>query len=534
MRHKKRQRNRLITSILASMVALSAVSQTAGGRPQLVVEIMIDQLRSDYIELLQNHFGENGFKLLVQNGACFENVDFNIDNLDIVSSTAMFVTGAYPRINGLSSAKVYDVQKRISKKILCDPDKLGNFTSEKLSPQALQVSTVSDELKMNGGGLGYVYSIAPDAQQAIILAGHAGNGAYWINDVNGKWSTTTYYADVPQFITNRNYKMPLSTRIDTMSWSPMMDLTDYPGIPALKKYYPFKYIFPSSRKDRYERYKKSALVNEEVTSVALDFLKSLNMGRRGEMDMLNIAYTLSSYSSDAGYGSVELQDKYLRLDKQLGRLFDAIDRSVGLKNTLVVVSSTGYFEDDTPVDAKYNIPSGVFTPSKAKSLLNLYLMAVYGNAQWVDDYNDKCFYLNRKLINERNINLKEIRKNASDFLRRMSGVVESYSIDEIIDNPVGMKAQRMQNGVVAGHSGDIIVEIMPGWTILASDNHTHVQKEKYVRSCAISSPVYFLHPSIKAQKINTPVDATILAPTVSRLLRIRSPNAATEKPYVFE
>ena len=258
------------------------------------------------------------------------------------------------------------------------------------------------------------------------------------------------------------------------------------------------------------------------------------MGCRGETDMLNIAYSLSPYSDEAGNGSVELQDKYLRLDKQLERLFDAIDNRVGLKNTLIVVSSTGYFEDNASVDPKYNIPTGEFSLSKAKSLLNLYLMAVYGNAQWVDDYKDESFYLNHKLIKEKNINLKEIRKNASDFLRRMSGVANSYSLDEIIDNPTGAIAQRMHNGLVTGHVGDVMIKILPGWTIVINDNNTQAKKEKYVRSSVISSPTYILHPSIKAQKINAPVDATILAPTVSRLLRIRSPNAAMEKPYIFE
>ena len=515
------------------MVAISAMSQANGERPKLVVEIMIDQLRSDYIELLQNHLGENGFKRLTRDGACFENVNFNIDNIDIVSSTAMLVTGTYPRINGLSGAQVYDAQKRIAQNILADPSKMGNFTNEKLSPKALNVSTVSDELKINGGGLGYVYSVAPDAQQAIILAGHAGNGAFWINDVNGKWSTTTFYTDVPQFISNRNYKTPLSSRIDTMSWSPIMDLAKYPDIPSHKKYYPFKYIFPASRKDRYENYKRSALVNEEVTTVALDFLKTLNMGKRGETDMLNIAYSLAPYSNEAGEGSVELQDKYLRLDRQLGRLLDAIDSNVGLQNTLVVVSSTGYFEDNTPVDEKYNIPTGVFTPSKAKSLLNLYLMAVYGNAQWVSDYHNECFYLDRKLIKEKNINLQEIRKSASDFLRRMSGVTEAYSIDEIIDNPTGATAQRMRNSLVPSHVGDILIKIMPGWSVASNDN-TQPQKVKHVRAQVVSTPVYILHPAVKAQKINTLIDATLLAPTVSRLLRIRSPNAASEKPYILE
>lgn len=530
----KRHSNRLITSILASMVAVSALSQANGSRPQLVVEIVIDQLRNDYIELLQNHFGESGFKRLTENGVCFENVDFNIDNLDIASSTAMLVTGTYPRINGITAKQVYDVKKRISQNILADPGRLGNFTSEKLSPMALRVSTVSDELKINSSGLGYVYSIAPDAQQAILLAGHAGNGAFWINDLNGKWATSTYYTDVPQVINTRNYKTPLTVRIDTMTWSPMMKLSEYPDIPAHKKYYPFKYIFPASRKDRYANYKKSALVNEEVTSVALDFLKSLDMGKRGETDMLNIGYSLSSFDKNGGEGSVELQDKYIRLDNQLGRLFNAIDSSVGLQNTLIVVASTGYFEYSDTIDSKYNIPSGVFNPVKAKSLLNLYLMAVYGNAQWVDDYQEECFYLNRKLIKEKNLDLKEVRKNASDFLRRMSGVAETYSVDEILDNPSGESAIRIKNGLIAEHTGDVLVKIVPSWKIVENTGAFKTQKVKQVRANVTSTPIYILHPSLKAQKVVTPIDATLLAPTVSRLMRIRSPNAADKKPYIFE
>ena len=532
MRQNKKQRNRLITSILSTMVALSAMSQATGERPQLVVEIMIDQLRSDYIELLQNHFGETGFKRLVNNGACFDNVDFNIDNVDLVSSTAMLVTGAYPRINGLSGAKVYDAQKRIANNILTDPDKLGNFTSETLSPKALKVSTISDELKINGNGLGLVYSIAPDAQQAIVLAGHAGNGAFWINDVNGKWSTTTFYTDVPAAITNRNYKMSLGARMDTMSWVPMMDLSKYPDIPAHKKYYPFRYVYPSARNDRYTTFKKSALVNEEVTSVALDFLNTLNMGCRGETDMLNLAYTVAPYNDDCGHGSVEMQDLYLRLDKQLGRLFAAIDYKVGLQNTMIVVSSTGYFDDNSKVEEKYKLPVGVFTPSKAKSLLNLYLMAVYGNAQWVADYYDYSFYLNQKIVKDKGLDIKEVRRKSAEFLRRMSGVSEAFSLDDIIDSPKGV-SERIHNGLVPGYAGDVFIEIMPGWSVMENEN-TPSQRIKQVRANVVSTPIYILHPSVKAQRISTPIDATLLAPTVSRLLRIRSPNAANEKPYILE
>ena len=529
----KRHSSRLITSILASMVAISAMSQTSGERPQLVIQIMVDQLRADYLDLLKSYLGENGFKRLAREGACFENVDFNINEVDLVSSTAMVVTGTYPRINGISGELVYNLQKKSAQKILIDPSKMGNFTNEYLSPKALKTSTVSDELKIHSDGLGYVYSIAPDAQQAIILAGHAGNGAFWINDVNGKWSTSTYYTDVPQAITHRNYKNALSSRIDTMSWSPMMDLAKYPDIPSHKKYYPFKYIFPASRTDRYANYKRTALVNEEVTSLALEFLQSLKMGTRGETDMLNIAYTLSPYSDNAGAGSVEIFDKYLRLDRQLGRLLDAIDSHIGLDKTLVVLASTGYFSENTPINEKFNIPTGVFSPSRAKSLLNLYLMAMYGNAQWVENYNNEYFYLNQKLIKEKGLSLKEVRNNASGFLRRMSGIDEAYSVDEIIDGTSKDYATKIYNGLIDSHVGDVIIKVMPGWSIAENEDST-TPRYKHIRTSAISAPAYILHPSVKAQRIVAPIDATLLAPTVSRLLRIRSPNAASGKPFILE
>lgn len=532
MQHKNNS-SRIITSLIASMVAISAMAQASGERPQLVIQIMVDQLRGDYIDILQDCFCESGFKRLADNSVCFENVDFNIDKVDLVSGTAMLVTGTYPRINGLSGERVYNTQKKLAQKILIDPSKMGNFTSENLSPKGLKSSTVSDELKIHNDGLGYVYSIAPYAQQAIILAGHAGNGAFWINDLNGKWSTSTFYSDVPQSITHRNYKNSLSSRIDTMSWSPMMDLIKYPDIPSHKKEYPFKYIFPVSRTDRFKNYKRTALVNEEVTSVAIEFLESLKMGTRGETDMLNIAYTLSPYNNNAGAGSVEIFDKYLRLDRQLSRLFDAINNTVGLDKTLVVLSSTGYFDENSPIDERYNIPTGEFNITKAKSLLNLYLMAVYGNAQWVDDYNDGYFYLNQKLIKEKELNLKEVRRNASSFLRRMSGIVEAYSIDEIIDNPSNENTRTIYNSLIASHVGDVIIKVMPGWSICHNDDTGYTQT-KHIRASSISAPTYIMHPNVKAQKIDTPVDATLLAPTVSRLLRIRSPNAATGKPFILE
>ena len=254
MRKNLRQANRILTGIVASMVAFSALSQVKSGRPQLVLGIVVDQLRSDYIELLQSYFGERGFNRLLREGAYFENVDFNCANLDVASGTALVMSGAYPNINGIPQALIFDPSTKKATPVLTDAQCMGNFTNETLSPVALTVSTLADEVRVNNDGLGLVYAIAPDAQQAIILAGHAANSAFWINDVDGKWSTSTFYKDVPQCLKTRNYSQPLSNRLNTMAWEPALALERYVDIPEARRFYKFRYNYPDNDKNRYRAF----------------------------------------------------------------------------------------------------------------------------------------------------------------------------------------------------------------------------------------------------------------------------------------
>ena len=533
MQKNRRQKNRLVTSIVASMVALSAMSQVKDGSPQLVLGIVVDQLRSDYIELLQSHFGERGFKRLLREGAFFENVDFDCANLDIASGTALVMSGSYPSVNGIPQAMVYDPAKRTATPILNDAKYIGNFTNETYSPLALKVSTVADEVRINNDGLGLVYGIAPDAQQAILLAGHAANSAFWIDDVNGKWATTTFYKEVPQPVQTRNYSSPLANRLTSMAWEPMLPLEQYDEIPQALRFYRFRYNFPDSNKDRYRSFKQSAIVNEEVTSVAIDYINTLKLGKRGQLDMLNIGLTAAPYEySKTDDNRFELHDTYIRLDAQLARLFDEVDKTVGMSNVVVFVTSTGYFNDGRPVDVKYNVPSGEFRPDRAISLLNMYLMAIYGNGQWVDGYYNRQFFLNRNLIKDKKLDLAEIRQKSSEFLRQMSGVSAAYTFEEILNNPVNADLIALNHVMVPAYQGDVVIEVSAGWTILETQNGQ--SKVKQVRANAVPAPAFILAPQVKSQRITTAIDASFLAPTVSRLLRIRSPNAARFMPVSLQ
>lgn len=521
--------NRLLTSVICGLVGINAVLAADPSRPRIVVGIMVDQLRSDYVESLQNLFGEKGFKKLIKDGAWLKNVDFKVGGLDKASGTAMIYTGSYPRANGIAGSKVYDPTAQTMKPALNDPNSIGNFTTETYSPAGLRLSTVSDEIAIDGAGVAAVYAIAPDAQQAIIMAGHAGNSAFWINDNTGKWATTTYYRDTPKTLTQRNYSNSISARIDTMEWKPALELSRYPGLPAQKRMYDFKHKFSLADRNVYRSFAGSPLVNTEVTDVAIDVLKEINLGRRGDaIDMLNVAYTAAPFKEvKDGDFRLELQDSYVRLDGQLERLFDAIDKYIGFDNAFIYLSSTGYYDDAVVDDPKYRVPTGEFSVKRALSLLNSYLAAKYGNGNYVDTYSNGHVFLDRKQIEEHKLDLNDVAEAARDFLIRMSGVNDAFTMRDIMTSALpGMEALRLGTDPKTG--GDVVLEFLSGWRV--NDDTRFPNEVKVVRSGAVLSPVFMMGQGVVPQTIDTPVDATAIAPTITQILRIRSPNGAYAKP----
>lgn len=493
----------------------------ANSRPKLVLSIVVDQLRTDYLEYLQELMGADGFRRLMTSGVYLRDVDFGVKGLDALSGTALIYTGAYPNVNGITGSMRYDAAA------LKNVPSLQSASG--YSPENLKLSTISDEVAIDGAGLGLIYSIASDPQQAVVMAGHAATGAIRLDANRGNWSTIPYYGDNQQASLMLSRRPALSARIDTMQWKPLLaDLNLYPGIPAQKRQYPFRHTFPSRSRDVYSMFAASARSNEEITGLAIDCLRTLSMGKRDAIDMLNVAYTTApfKYVKDGDY-RLELEDAYLRLDSQLARLFKAVEQYVGLDNTVVMLSSTGYYNDATPVDARYRLPAGDFSARRAMSLLNSFYCARYGNADYVAAYENGRFHLNRKLLQQRDIPLAEAAEAGKDFLERMSGVAEAYTTEEVTSSsiPALLPLQRITD---PRNGGDIIIEVTPGWNLV--DDTRVPSSTSPVRLSATETPAFFMAPSLPAVTIDTPVDATALAPTFSRILRIRSPNGAADKP----
>lgn len=520
--------NKVIASILLSLIVVPAHAQMAQDAPRLVVGITIDQLRSDYLEALQQLFGEKGFKRIMQEGVVCDEVLYDFPHLDRAVSTAAIYSGTIPFYNGIVSENVFDTFTRKERSIMFDDNFMGNGTDDNFSAKALLVSTLSDEVKIVGNGLGRVYSVAPDATTSILSGGHIANSALWVDDESGRWVTTTYFFDAPAYILHPYYTNTPAQIIDNLSWSPMYAPERYTAMPYQMHTIPFTHSFSRKDHNRYVSYKTSPMVNNDVTDVSIDLLQKASLGQRGQLDMINIGYTLAPFNNGTvqTYG-LELQDAYVRLDAELARLFDAIDSSVGLNNAVVFITSTGYFDGEGREPSFYKIQSGEFYPRRAVSLLNMYLMALYGSGDWVLGYSNNQIYLNHQFIKDRDLPLEEVCDHAAQFLIDMEGVQDVYTQQRILLRSINEHTDRLRRGLSSQLSGDIFIELVPGWEVVYEDQE---DRRQYIRHNAVPTPFMIMAPNVPAQKIDYPIDVTSIAPTVARILRIRSPNGCTARP----
>lgn len=519
---------RLLSTMVVGLAGIQVMTLEASTRPKLVVGIIVDQLRTDYLENLQDKFGSGGFRLLMDKGAFFKDVEFNVPVLDEASATAIIQTGTYPRQNGIPSAEIYNPSTKSLVSVFHDPDYIGNFTTETYSPSSLGVTTLTDEIAVEGKGKSLVHSIGPNAEGVIILAGHAGNSAFWINDNTGKWATSTYYKNPPAPLQNRNYNSPLVNRLDTMRWRPLKSGEYYIDIPEEKLEEGFRYTFPRSDRDVFSLYKQSPYVNSDITDAATEYISGLNFGANREvMDVLNLTYTVAPYPSvKSGDGKYEIEDSYLRLDQDLSRLFKALDNHFGLDNVLVYVASTGYTTEPERETELFRLPSGSFSVKRAISLLNAFLSAKYGNASYVDQYSRGHIYLDHASIELKNLDVAKIAEESRDFLVRMSGVADAYTVSDL-QSPSVSRLEGHRLSIDPKISGDIILEFTPGWKV-TDDTRYPAETQKNLTT-AYPAPAFILSPEVSAQVIESPVEAVSIAPTVANILRIRSPNAAIAK-----
>lgn len=515
----------LITSLLAlTFSGLSA--QTPTHSPKLVVTLTIDQLRTDYLEAFSSLYGERGFKRLMREGRVYRQAEFPFEQVDRASAVATLYTGSTPSLHGIIANTWLDASTLRPKSCVDDPAFMGNYTNDNSAPTQLLTSTVADELKIATGNRALVYSIAPVRDAAILAAGHAGNAAFWLNDTSGKWCSSTYYPEFPWWMNEYNGQQSPDYRIRDMEWTPVHPAESYRFLPEWRTD-AFKYRMDNDRTNRFRRLIASPLVNDEVNRLTEEVLNKSLLGKDEVPDLLALSYYAGNYNHRSILEcAMEMQDTYVRLDKSIEHLLDILEKQVGLQHIVLCIASTGYADPEAADLGLYRVPGGEFHLNRCATLLNMYLMATYGEGQYVDGYHQLHIYLNHKLIENKGLILADVQEKAAQFLVQFSGVNEVYSADRLLLGSWSPQKDRIRNGFHRKNSGDLLIKVLPGWTVV-QENSSY---SRVVRLANIPAPLILLGAGIQAETLSAPVSAERLAPTLSGMLHIRAPNACQASP----
>lgn len=510
-------------------------------KPKLVVGIVVEQMRQDYIERFWNNFGEKGFKKLAINGTYCQDANYNYSLTQTAPGYTTIVTGCEPSEHGIVSN--YWFNPLSAKKEVCIEDTKYKAVGDKYalgsySPKNIFTTTFSDEAKLFSRGNSKIISISMNPEGAILSGGYTANAAYWFDTKTGKWLSSSYYMDkLPTWVDTVNNKK-MSSEYLKRQWTPMLPIDKYNevlpdssiyeyGIDMVYKVFPYNYPDITKTVRDFELLTMIPEGNTHTTDMAVAALYNENLGKDDNTDFLFINYTVSENIGRLyGPQSIEVQDLFLRLDADLGHLIEVIEETVGKNNALIYLTSN-HGVSETPqylIDNK--MPAGIFKQHYILSLLRSYLKAIYGQGDWILDYSNNQIFLNKTLIEDSQIPLAEFQERVISFIINSGGIsnaISSTQFQNIVFRQ-GMP-EKMQNSFSQKRSGDIMISLKAGWIEDVPYSTDHNSGYKYDTNV----PLIWYGWKVKKQNIFRTLNMTDIAPTISMVLGTPAPPATTGK-----
>ena len=504
--------NRLLVPLVVLMAAGPAF-KTYAQAPRLVVMLTVEGLRTDILEAtIEEPLSEILKKDQTQ---IYSDVRHPLLKADAASSMAILHTGTTAAQNGIPARKpiLRDAHGRINshQSVFFDTDYIGYATADRLSPQALTAATISDKLKSATQGLGLVYSIASNAEEAIIGGGQYANGVFWIDNSSERWASSTYYQDGKPWYVDKTVSP--SAKLDKgVVWSPLYqanfserygDLIPYP----IEQ--PFSY--PLSRNNSSMiSYKGTPLINEEVTQLALALLESSGLGRDKSTDFLSLHYTVEPTKGDCDL-SPEVLDSYYRFLDEIKKLKKRLPDSsiLIISGDAMALERIGGLKEQR-----------TFYINRCLALTNMYLAAEYGQKGLVKEITqDGQVFLNQV----EGVNSEELETAVANFLLEFSGVQYALTNTELKRRSLSEERNRAWqtslNISLHKHRGDVIFGVLPGWIISQDDTEQSVSPSQ----APVASPLFISGPNVSGGKHSEPIDLRYVSNIICHTLRIRPP-----------
>ncbi len=511
--------------------------------PKLVVGIVVDQMRYDYLTRFWNHYGDGGFKRLVNNGFNCKNNHFNYAPTSTGPGHASVYTGTTPATHGIIGNDWYD--KVSGEEVYCASDSTYasvGTTSEagKMSPHRMKVSTITDELRLHTQMRGKTIAIALKDRGAVLPGGHTANAAYWFQgDNEGKWITSTFYTPtLPKWVDDfnasgviKNYKKPWTTLKNMTTYIESgLDNNQYEGLFETEETPTFPHKTPNllNKNADFEILKYTPYGNSITTDFALAALDGEQLGADSVTDFLAISYSSTDYIGHKfGVNSKEVQDTYLRLDVDLARLFKTLDKKVG-ENEYTVFLTADHGAVDVPAYLKkQRIPAGYMEWDSIKAQFAPFLQFTFGSTDIIKNFSNYQFFLDHKIIKNLDLDVADVQQRIANELLNYPGIDRVYTGQQMMHNNYTSGIPYiLQNGFNQKRSGDVLVVLQPGTVTYPKTGSTHGSPQIYDTHV----PLLFYGKGI--QKGNTVKRTEIpdIAPTLASLLGISFPNGTTGSP----
>jgi len=506
-------------------------------RPKLVVGLVVDQMRWDYLYRFYNRYSNGGFKRLINEGFSVENTLIPYTPTYTAVGHTTIYTGSVPAVHGIIGNDWYDSETK--KNVYCTEDSTvvtvgSNPSSEgNMSPKNMLTTTITDELRLATNFKGKVIGISLKDRGSILPAGHAANAAYWYQGSTGNWITSSYYMkEVPMWIADYN-KMKLANKFYAKNWETLYPINTYTNSTAdIKAYEGKNNVFPHLLTQNIDKNFDAIRSTPYGNTITLDLAKlailSEDLGQDNITDFLAVSCSSTDYVGHAyGPNSVELEDTYLRLDKDFEDFFNYLDKKVG-KGNYTLFLSADHAVAHVPAFMKENkLPAGIVSDRDIVFKLNAFLNEKFKvNNVVLKSMNNQIHFDHDKTDNG-NVSFDVIKAASIEFLKRLEGFANVVDVSRVSLATLPEVQKRMiTNGYNARRSGDLYYILNPNWFNGSSTGTTHGNWNPYDAHI----PLVFMGWGIKPGATNKTHYMTDIAPTLAALLHIQMPNGTVGEP----
>lgn len=517
-------------SLLGILLLLNAVLFAAENKTKLVVGITISNFYPEWLMIYRNDLSEGGLKRLTSQGRQMM-ADYNYLYSQTGVDQATIYTGLLPSEHGVVAHEWYDrLRNKRQNNVVSNEFQLIGEEGKGLTPDWLQALTLGCAMKMNNV-FSKVYSIAVNGEEAVLSGGSCANMALWLSEKTGKWVSSNYYADsLPGWLGAYNAKMESDFYI-RRGWMALSDENGNSTTMRLKNKVGLSngfYYDLAQAKRKYDTYrilKATPYVNTLMVDMALQLLQHEQIGFDNDADLLALNFSCLDYMNrDYEVYSKEFQDVVLRLDKDVERLLTELDNRVGKGNYTVFLTFSEARELLPEELSKMRLSSGYFSIFKAVALMKSFLNLVYGDGDWVLDYDASQIYLDRALLEKNKIPLKDIQDKIADFLVEFEGVSRVITAHALTHNSASSGLEGLfQNAFSQKRSGDVLYALQPTWIPELKD-----REDNYARYSKRSKVPLYLYGAGVSPALPEKCPMTSLLSTLCQILKIPVPYTASK------